>query len=131
MKKSNFALRLQPSLMEETRKVANAEAWPLISSSTLRLRRSSPHCARRSTSPSVRRGETSRGRFTSSSEPESGTGPFQVTSSRFVDHGDAPLGHQGSGGEVGHGETSPQDGITRPGFGRARRATRARAAGCG
>jgi hypothetical protein len=31
MRKSNFALRLQPSLLAEARKVAEAEAWHSIS----------------------------------------------------------------------------------------------------
>ena len=133
MKKSNFALRLQPSLMEETRKVAKAEGVAvnqLINvavAEKLSALRTEEYFAERAA-----RGDVTRALHHGLLiEPESGTGPFQVTSSRFVDHGDAPLGHQGSGGEVGHGETSPQDGITRPGFARARRATRARAAGCG
>jgi hypothetical protein len=38
MRKSNFALRLQPSLLDEARKLADAEDVALISSSTWQLR---------------------------------------------------------------------------------------------
>jgi hypothetical protein len=53
MKKSNFALRLQPSLMEEAKKVAKAEGVAvnqLINAEKVRYRR----CERKSILQSVR-----------------------------------------------------------------------------
>ena len=59
MRKSNFALRLQSSLLDEARKVAEAEGVALNQRSMSPWRRSSRRCARRTISPNAQRAPTS------------------------------------------------------------------------
>jgi len=54
MRKSNFALRLQPSLLDEARKLADAEDVALISSSTWQLRKRSRPCGSNSNLNQIR-----------------------------------------------------------------------------
>ncbi|HWA90135.1 MAG TPA: hypothetical protein VG889_08890 [Rhizomicrobium sp.] len=55
MRKSDFALRLQPSLLDEARKPADREGVALNQLINVAVRRSSPRCGPRATSPSARR----------------------------------------------------------------------------
>ena len=62
MRKSNFALRLQPSVLEEARKLAESEGVGLTNSSTWRLPRSSRRSELRTISTDVLQVRMSRGR---------------------------------------------------------------------
>ena len=94
MRRSNVALRLQTSLLEEAKRVAETEGVALNQlinvavAEKLSALRTEEYFAERAA-----RGDVTKALHHGLLiEPESGTGPFQVTSSQFVDHGDTLLG---------------------------------------
>jgi hypothetical protein len=91
MRKSNFALRLQPSLLAEARKVAKAEGVALNQLINVALARSCRRCAPRAISPNGRRAPTSRRRSTSSIVPGSGSYPSKATNYPMHHRRDAHL----------------------------------------
>jgi hypothetical protein len=54
MRRSNFALRVPPTLLAEARKAADQKAWRSINSSRLRSRKRSPPCEQKITSRNAR-----------------------------------------------------------------------------
>ena len=62
MRKSNFALRLQPSLLEEARKLAESEGVALNQLINVAVARSSQRSEQRTISADVRRAQISRRR---------------------------------------------------------------------
>jgi hypothetical protein len=63
MKKSNFALRLQPSLLEEARKIAKDEGVAVNQLIDVAVAERSLRCERKSTSQNERHEEMYRRRF--------------------------------------------------------------------
>ena len=59
MRKSNFALRLQPSLLDEVRKLAEADGVALNQFINVAVAEKCPRCASKAISPNARPAPTS------------------------------------------------------------------------